>query len=90
MLVLLCEFEAKNFHLNKSRVPGKAGGGVNHRFPGDKGDKRPLGNILFVDELAVLVAAREAVVRIGGTDAVLGAERGGGHEFLVPGVDEGA
>ena len=74
MLVLLREFEAKNFCLHESRIPGKARGGVNHLFPGGEGDRGPLGNILFMDELAVSMAACEAVVRVGGTDAVLGAE----------------
>ena len=72
MPVLISEFEAKNFRLNKSRVPGKARGGVNHLFPGGKCDRGPLGKILFVDELAVTVAAREAVAHVGGTDAGLG------------------
>ena len=74
MLVLLCEFEAKNFCLHESRIPGKAGSGVNHLFPGGEGDRGPLGNILFMDELAVLVAACKAVACVGGADAVLGAE----------------
>jgi len=58
LLVLLREFEAKNFCLHESGIPEKAGGGVNHLFPGGKGNRGPLGNILFMDELAVSVASR--------------------------------
>ena len=74
MLVLLHEFEAKNFCLYESRIPGEARGGVNHLFPDGEGNRGPIGNILFMDELAVSIVACEAVVHVGGTDAVLGAE----------------
>jgi hypothetical protein len=55
---LFCVLEAKNFCLHESGIPGEAGGGVNHLFPGCEGNRGPLGDILFMDELAVAVAAQ--------------------------------
>jgi len=89
LLVVLHELEAQDLHFDESWVPGEARGSVHHFLPGGEGSGRPLGDILFVDELAVMVAASKSIAGIGSADAVVGAKRGGGHELLVPSVDEG-
>ena len=49
-------------------------GGLDHLLPSCKGCLWPLGDILFVDELAIVVAASEAIVGIGGADTILQGE----------------
>lgn len=43
-----------------------------------------------MDELAALVAARIALTRMSGTDALMDWKGGGGHELTLAGVDERA
>ena len=70
MFVFGDKFYAKGFCLNECRVPREARRGFDHLFPLRKGGSGSLGDILLVDELAIVVAAGVAFTGIGGTNAV--------------------
>ena len=60
------------------------GGDVNHLLPSCEGGRGPLGDILFVDELAVTVTTGKTVASVGCADEVLMGELGDGMSFWLP------
>ena len=81
---MLRQLETQDLGFSKSRVPHETRCGVHHLLPCSEGCSGPLGDILFMDELAVTITTGNALMSIGRADAVLWGKLGDGMSFWSP------